>query len=154
MPMIAQELDGSAAETPTPHNIARFADTTQRDAAFFDVEASPPVIMSDADEADNTLKANAEDLSPTPRKSNTSSSVAASRPLSMVSAASVTSSRTSMDDQLLHPRTASGNGSLKLKRHSMYESPGSPQTPARRPLSAALDDMVCPLLRIPRLIRY
>lgn len=94
-----------------------------------------------ADPSAKIVVVSTDGVKPAPQGSNPSSSIAASRPLSMISQVSATSSRTSMDDQLLHVRTTSGQSNLK--RHSMYEAgASSAATVGRRPLSAALEDMV------------
>ncbi|KAG9042550.1 hypothetical protein FS837_010729 [Tulasnella sp. UAMH 9824] len=108
--------------------------------AILDTESVP------ASGSDQTLRIDVTEVTPTPRRSNNSSSTAASRPVSVISQMSAASSRTSLDDGLLHPRitTTSGPSSNKMKRHSMYEAAtiATPTSVSRRPLSAALEDML------------
>ncbi|KAG9041293.1 hypothetical protein FS837_012432 [Tulasnella sp. UAMH 9824] len=96
--------------------------------------------------SDQTLRIDVTEVTPTPRRSNNSSSTAASSPFSVISQMSAASSRTSLGDGLLHPRitTTPGPSSNKMKRHSMYEAATivTPTSVSRRPLSAALEDML------------
>ncbi|KAG9019146.1 hypothetical protein FRB90_005983 [Tulasnella sp. 427] len=116
----------------------------------FDINALNPTGSFPVSNSDQTLRIDVTEAAPTPRRSNNSSSTAPSRPLSMMSVASqvsATSSRTSLDDGLLHPRLDTSTTSNKMKRHSMYEAATitTPSSGSRRPLSAALEDMLLQL---------
>ncbi|KAG8963673.1 hypothetical protein FRC05_004554 [Tulasnella sp. 425] len=111
----------------------------------------PKTALSEQDNVtDQTVRIDVTEVTPTPRRSHNSSSTAPSRPLSVISVTSqvsVTSSRTSLDDGLLHPRITAPGSSNKMKRHSMYEAAtiATPSSASRRPLSAALEDMLLKL---------
>lgn len=107
-------------------------------------DAIPDVEPVSVSSSEQTLRIDITEVTPTPRRSNNSSSTAPSRPVSVISQVSVTSSRTSLDDGLLHPRISTSDSSNKMKRHSMYEAAtiATPTSVSRRPLSAALDDML------------